>query len=107
MSYHLVKRCLLIASLFSVVLVFSGCYRLTFDNGPLPQNEAEHPHREWHHIGIIRLVEFSDPVDLYERCKGKEWTSVETELTFIQGVIAFLPYNYVYHPREVEWACAK
>ena len=59
---------------------------------------------EWHHDGIIRLVEFSEPVDLNNRCEGKDFSSVRVEKTFIQGLVGAISYG-LYDPWDVSYAC--
>jgi hypothetical protein len=80
----------------------SACSTMYFHNGTgqmMVENE------EWHHDGILRLVEFSSPVDMNDRCEGKEWSTIKNEKTFVQGLVGALTYG-IYDPWQVEYACA-
>lgn len=59
---------------------------------------------EWHHDGILRLVEFSSPVDLKDRCGGKDWKTVRVEETFLNGLARGVTYG-LYDPWDVSYAC--
>lgn len=61
---------------------------------------------DWHHIGILRLVEFSDSVALDRKCAGKQWESVQTRTGPLQVLVHLIPYvNIFYAPEQVRVAC--
>lgn len=63
-----------------VAVAASGCSTMHFNNGPgqVPTDTQS----EWHHTAVMSLWEVSSPVDMKERCKGKDWTVVTTERSF-------------------------
>ncbi len=91
-----------IASILSV-----GCSTIHFQNGQssMPREKAS----EWHHTGIFTLVEFSDPVDLNDRCRGKSWDTVTTKRTFINGLAGSIDSILIgvdlWEPWTVEYSC--
>ena len=94
------------------VILITGCQTINIVNGTDTQSPAQstplpkYQQDEWHHIGIARLVEYSGPVDLNERCKGKEWTAVRTRQSTGQVFLGLIPYlNFAWSPREVAIAC--
>ncbi len=84
--------------------LFSGCSTIYFENGSRVSQNLEYT--EWHHDGIFELVEFSDPVNMNERCDGKSWTAIRVEETFIQGLISGVTYS-LYNPWDVAYSCQK
>jgi hypothetical protein len=95
-------------SLFLIVagsaFLGTACSTIYFHNGPTRAAELENV--EWHHDGILRLVEFSSPVDLNDRCESKPWTTVKVEKTFIQGFVGGVSYG-LYDPWNVEFSCKR
>ena len=85
-----------------LALSLGACSTMYFDNGKLATKELESS--EWHHDGILRLVEFSSPVDMSSRCEGKSWRSIKVEKSFVQGFVAGLTYGW-YDPWGVDYAC--
>lgn len=89
-------------ALAMVALISSGCSTMYF------QNVSGEPTRteltEWHHDGILRLVEFSSPVDLQSRCEGKKWKTVKVEKDFVQGLVTSVAYGW-YDPWGVSISC--
>jgi hypothetical protein len=79
----------------------SGCSTLHFDNGDA---STEYTYREWHHNGILDLVEFSSPVDMRARCGGDDWQSVKVEKSFTNGLADAISYNF-YDGWTVEYHC--
>ena len=90
--------------IFSMILSFAtGCSTIYFHNGNtnhIIQNS------EWHHDGIMRLVEFSDPVDLNSKCNSADWTSIRTEKTFINTLASSVSFG-LYDPWDVSFGCVK
>lgn len=91
---------------FGLCLLFglSGCHKMYYHNGgPLVANKASAQYQEWHHGGIVGLVEFSEPVDINAHCKGG-WTSLETENSFLTGLVSGVTYG-LYTPRMANLVC--
>ena len=89
-----------------IALCLSGCTTIHFDNGTDVSGLANAP--KWHHIGILSLVEFSAPVNLETECGNKEWNSVQTELTFLNGLASSIVNSVVpaaWSPKTVEVTC--
>jgi len=80
----------------------SACSTIYFDNGPSATENLDMT--EWHHDGILRLVEFSAPVDLASRCDSKGWKTIKVEKGFLQWLAGSVTYN-LYDPWLVEYAC--
>jgi hypothetical protein len=91
--------------LFAILL--SGCTTIHFDrNENLDLNATKS--ETWHHNAVLALVEVSDPVNLEEECGEKEWSSVKTELTFVNGLVSSI-VNFVaplWYPKTVEVSCS-
>ena len=85
-------------------LALSGCFRISFQNGA-QQSKAPLTQGEWHHNGVLGLVEFSDPVDLKDRCRDRGWSTIETHKTFLQGLVGGLTYS-LYTPWDVAYSCS-
>ncbi len=70
-----------------VLLNLTGCYTIHFvkDSNQTPWN---YNYTSWHHIGLLGLVEFSDPVNLVSTCGGpNKWESVKVQTGFLQGLV--------------------
>jgi hypothetical protein len=95
------KKILLITA-----ILLSGCTTIHFDrNANLDLNASKT--EKWHHNTLGALVEVSDPVNLEQECGDQEWSSVKTELTFINGLVSSL-VNFVapvWYPKTVEISC--
>ena len=91
------------AFLVLFLLFLSGCYKLTFHSSD-QLRISEATYGNWHHGGILGLVEFSDPVDLKKQCEGKKWQEVRTKRGFLQGLSSFFTYN-LYTPWDVSYEC--
>ena len=95
------KKILLITA-----ILLSGCTTIHFDrNANLDLNASKT--EKWHHNAILALVEVSDPIDLEQECGDQEWSSVKTELTFINGLVSGI-VNFVapvWYPKTVEVSC--
>jgi hypothetical protein len=95
------KKLLVIA-----VILLSGCTTIHFDkNATIDTNSITV--EKWHHNVIGALIEVSDPVNLEKECGSQEWSSVKTELTFINGLVSGL-VNFVapvWYPKTVEISC--
>ncbi len=88
-------------SALALALLFTGCSTIYFHRG---SQNAPVTASEWHHDGIVRLVEFSPPVDMADRCVGDAWTTVKVEKNFIQLLASSFSYS-LYDPWDVAYAC--
>ena len=94
----------------AAALCTTACFSIQFNNGPTgatasPAKQA----REWHHDGILNLVEFTRPVDLNNRCGGADWQSVRVYKSFLQGFLQTAASSFVgnwWDPWTVETRCA-
>lgn len=84
-------------------IILSGCYKITLQNGGRPLG-ASYKQGEWHHDGVAGLVEFSEPVDMKNRCEGRNWDSVKIHQTFVQGLVSGVTYG-LYNPWDVAYSC--
>lgn len=85
------KRLLACATGLVLVIGLMGCHTMHFANtSGQPSGED---FSEWHHGGILRLVEFSSPVDLDDRCDGNPWTSATVERSFVNGLASSISYG--------------
>lgn len=91
---------LFIYSIFTLLLV-SGCSTMYFDNGAA-DNSTEYS--QWHHVGIIRLVEFSEPVQTSKVCSKSDWSTIKVEKSFIHGLVTNISWG-LYDPWNVEYSC--
>ena len=75
------KKLVMIAAVMSSLY---GCSTIHFDNGK-PVAES-YQTSKWHH-NVIAVIEASDPITLDQECADSEWTSVKTEVSFIDGLL--------------------
>ena len=66
------------------ILLLSGCTTINFENGAA--SNKEYTSEKWHHNVVLGLIEVSDPVDLEKECANKEWDTVQTEVSFLNGL---------------------
>jgi hypothetical protein len=86
-----------------MVITTSACSTIKFNNDKVePSAET---YNEYHHMAGLELVEVSDPVDMNQRCDGKQWQFVKTERTLVNGVVGVLTQPF-YSPWEVSYGCA-
>jgi hypothetical protein len=88
-----------------LLVLVSGCTTIHFDNGDTSNPSTVKT--QWHHNVVLALYEVSDPVNLKEECGSEQWTSVKTELSFINGLASsavnfFIP---IWYPKTVEVSC--
>ena len=106
---------------FLFLIVFSvSCQTIHYTN------KSEVPHQytytQWHHIGLLGLIEFSSPVNVKAKCGEKGWKAVRTQKNVLQALTAGLVSSVVgqllrkisptlgilgnvYSPEEVSVAC--
>jgi hypothetical protein len=75
------------ALLLSAALMLSGCYKIDYMRSapasPVPTSQ------QWHHIGILALVEFSDPVPLQTICPTG-FARVHHEVSIVNGLVTMV-----------------
>ena len=73
----------------------TGCYTMHFVKEHRP---AVYNYTQWHHIGILGLVEFSDPVNLRSVCSGEDrWQAVRVQTGFLQGLVSWIPLSIKFY----------
>ena len=95
-------RRLVLATALLVCVTTTGCSTIYFHNGS-GRDVGVGPDR-FHHI-MLGGIEVVDPVDLNDRCKGRDWKTVKTEQTFLTGLVRNLVAP-IYTPWGVAWKCA-
>lgn len=84
-------------------IALSGCTTIHFDrNGDSDLGEITR--KQWHSNAIFALNEVSDPVKLDQACEDKDWTSVKTEQTFVNGLLEQVTYA-MWSPKTVTISC--
>ncbi len=95
-------ECVLLAT---CIVFMSGCSTLHFDKGE--ETNSTRVVEKWHHNAVLALIEVSDPVNLRDECGEKNWVSVKTELSFVNGLSSAI-VNYlvpIWYPKTVEVSC--
>ena len=95
--------------IFFPFLMILGCSTIHFSANKNKIHSYDYDYSQWHHIGILDLMEFSKPVNLKSICQEEgRWSSVKVETGFVQGLISNIPYvGTFYSPEKVEIACSK
>ena len=95
------KRTWVVAVALGLILAVGGCHTMHFDHTGDGVGDAELS--EWHHGGILQLVEFSEPVDLKSRCDGQAAKSHTVKQSFLNGLASSISYGlYVAWTVEVD-----
>jgi len=93
------KKILLIS-----ICLFASCTTIHFDNG----NESGEPKsQKWHHNFGLGLYEGSQPVNLENSCPDQDWSSVRTQVSFINSFAGSL-VNFagpIWYPKTVTVSC--
>ena len=96
-------------SLALLATTISACSTLVFTNGN--KESTSFDRGGWHHVGILRLVEFSEPIDLKRSCNDEDWSAIRVEQTFVNGLVrAVSSYGTgfaLYDPWDYRIACVK
>ncbi len=101
------KRFVVVSASALIALMSAGCHKMYFHNGgPMVANKSAAEVEEWHHIGALGLVEFSEPVDLKRYCPAKGWSALETENSFLSGLVSSVTWG-LYTPRIANVVCNK
>ena len=90
---------------YCIVSLANACTTIHFDNGEYI--EPNMVKEKWHHNIALDLYELSDPVNLKEQCGDGQWTSVKTELSFVNGLAATATNIYLplWYPKTVQISC--
>jgi hypothetical protein len=85
------------------ILLSSACYTTTIHSG-LPASPATvaYDHR-WHHGLFYGIAELSSPYDLSQVCP-QGWSEIETEQSFLNGLLAMV--GGAYSSQTVTVRCA-
>ena len=72
-----------------VFLGLTGCWTMHFTKKNY--QPTGYSYSQWHHIGLLGLMEFSDPVNLKSTCGGEDnWQAVRVQTGFLQGLVKFI-----------------
>jgi hypothetical protein len=98
------------SGVIALALLFSACSTMYFVQQPLPQDRPAGNER-WHHVGVLDLVEFSNPVALQNACDNRgAWRYAKVEKGPIQ-VLAHIGASFVlagaYDPWAVTVSCTR
>ena len=89
--------------LFLSLFLFSSCYTMYFSK----ENSVpiSYKNTQWHHIGLLGLWEFSDPVNLKKICPKGSWESIRVRTGLLQGLVRYIPLGWyqVNNPIPIEW----
>ena len=103
------QKPVLLAMIAALSTLCSGCSTINFDSGRTPTSQEKHS--EWHHTVAFSLLEASNPVDLHDRCAGKNWSTVTTKRTFLNALAGSIDSIIlgvdVWEPWTVEYVCAE
>jgi hypothetical protein len=91
--------------LFAAILL-SGCTTIHFDRNATIDLDATKTEK-WHHNALLALVEVSEPVNLTEECGEQAWSSVKTELSFVNGLLSGIVNQFapLWYPKTVTISC--
>mgnify|MGYP007086204385 CR=1 FL=1 len=72
-----------------IAFLLTGCGTVKFtQNLPDGYSAGSSSHEKWHDTTIDGMVEISEPVNLYQECRGKPWAEIEIEYTFSNSMVA-------------------
>jgi hypothetical protein len=83
-----------------VLASLGGCAKMNFING-VEVNETV-KRDQWHHSGLLDLIEFSAPVKINYLCDDKQWDTITIEKNFANIVASTL---YIYTPWIAHYEC--
>lgn len=89
-----------IAAAITLVVSLSGCATMNFVNGVKVNDTVKR--EQWHHSGILDLIEFSAPVKITYLCDDKQWDTITIEKSFSNIIASTL---YVYTPWVAYYEC--
>jgi hypothetical protein len=90
---------------FVAVAFLSGCatQQVDFRQDVPKKIDAKPDHKEWQNFFVFGLVPSAQNRNIDEYCDG-EPARVETELTFLNGLVSGITYN-LYSPRTLRIYC--
>ena len=94
----------MLAAALALALAATACQTMHFDYVEGVADDRSNEFSEWHHDGILRLVEFSQPVDLQDRCSGQPPRSHTVKRSFLNGIASGISYG-LYDGWTVEIDC--
>lgn len=81
----------------------SGCMPVYFHNGGTATGMDD---ERLHSTVIFGAVEWSDPQDLGDLCRGSDWETAKTELTILGAVLASFTFG-LYTPWGFGYRCTR
>jgi hypothetical protein len=94
------KNILILIPLFILMSCSTIHYR--FENEPDGTST-----KQWHHIGVFQLVEFSDDVQVKRHCPNGAHEITSRRNAF-QGILSLIPWlGWAWSPTEVSLECAE
>jgi hypothetical protein len=93
----------------TLALMTTACTTIHFDNGKIAANSNGIKTQKWHHIVAMDLYELSKPINLKKECGEKEWVTVKSEKSAINGLAqgvtnALAP---LWYPKTAEITCSE
>ena len=85
----MIKKAFLLSS---CLLLMSSCYTMHFSKDS--SRSTIYQTSQWHHIGLLGLMEFSAPVNLEAICPKDSWENVRVRTGFLQGLVRVIPIPY-------------
>ena len=77
--------------LFFIIFHLTGCYTMHFIRGS-QTSSVRYTHSNWHHIGVLGFVEFSEPVNLNSVCNEVDrWRAVKVETGLLMSLVRAIP----------------
>jgi hypothetical protein len=90
-----------------VVACLSGCYTTRITRGDTAQKiKAAGGDERWHSGFVFGIAEVSGPHDLQTACPNG-WAEIETETSFLNGLVQFFTWGWIYNPQTVSIACRR
>ncbi len=88
------------------IILLSGCTTIHFDRDNTIYLDAVKVEK-WHHNMVAEIIEVSDPVRLDQECGDKQWSSIQTEETFFDGLIKIIINQVapIWAPKTVTISC--
>ena len=106
------------------LIILPSCYTIHFTKGD--KIPVYYQTSQWHHIGLLGLMEFSKPVNLKALCPADSWDGVRVQTGFLQGLVSWISFptsrttnigvikspllmsvGTFYSPEEVSVSCKK
>ena len=70
------------------LIILPSCYTIHFTKGD--KVPSYYQTSQWHHIGLLGLMEFSKPVNLKALCPADSWDGVRVQKGFLQGLVSLI-----------------